>query len=181
MVKHKVWITRNNFEKAKDNVRSFDKIILKEKAMKMEQNLIFYLPYDDKIEEKKNLVIISRPNIEEKSIQIIEKAKQVNIVKEEAKPITIEKPKSSLNISIDRRKSGTIKIEFGRKNEAVIIKKLKDEKILNVFPTPEFIQFNNATDKEEKNVIPKAGEAENLPKSPISFTFEKVKGRNINV
>jgi hypothetical protein len=48
MMKHKVWITKSNFEKAKENVRSFDKIILKAKAMRKEQDLMFYLSEDEK-------------------------------------------------------------------------------------------------------------------------------------
>jgi hypothetical protein len=44
---------KNNFEGAKDNVNSFDKIILKAEAARKDRNLTFYLSEDKKTEAKK--------------------------------------------------------------------------------------------------------------------------------
>jgi hypothetical protein len=78
---------------------------------------------------------------------------ELSILKpEKINPIIIEKPKTSYGIIIGRSKPGAVKIDFGKRSDPIIVDKMKNDKLLDIFPVPEEVNVNVIIKKGEKNI-----------------------------
>jgi hypothetical protein len=55
MIKHKVWITKNNFKLASERLGWFNRYMDKARRMRKKSGIIFYLPEDEEIRTEKNI------------------------------------------------------------------------------------------------------------------------------
>ncbi|MDR2640948.1 MAG: hypothetical protein LBC61_06740 [Candidatus Peribacteria bacterium] len=85
-------------------------------------------------ESAKEISLVKKVEIKIKVVK--EPAKEISLIRKAEKeaPILIDKPKSSTSIKIQKSKTEAIKIGFGKRNELIVIDKIKNIKVLEITP-----------------------------------------------